>query len=250
MTAPIEVLLSASAALKVLSKTRCVESYSFGEDVKYKIIRPWPSKFEKNQESKEWLSENGIHANEVLRVKAFPVPYSDYKSRVVINTQGINKIRAERNVVVSAMVSMLSRKVERIICIWDMDKYPDRICPKSTDDEEKLKQFASLDNSMLGFLVAGNNFYYKIPAFAGKCLFQEADLFRNKPIESEDVSASSSKKTDHMSRTERYIVHKQHSGYLERVFGNTLEAMENVVNESWASKLRAASISHYAQKNS
>lgn len=250
MIAPLKVLLSASARLKILTKVRCVESYSFGSEVRYKVIRPWPSNNDKYKEIENWCKSNGIKPNEKLRVQAYPVNYSEYENYRRISATGIEAIKAERNVITSAIIATQKEDVEKIACIWDVKKDPNRIYPLKTDNFEELKKFSSNSDSMLGFKTKGNQFYYKIQAFVGLFVFEELGLFRNTHITPEDISNSSGEKTDHMNRADRFIVKRQNIGYLESVFGNSLKSMQGIVTEKWADSLRAASISRYKETKS
>lgn len=246
---PLSVLQSASATLTILSKARCVESYTFERNVKYRLLRPWPSRFVKNHEVINWLAKNGVQLDEKLRAQAYPVSYSYYEKCPVIYTPRLDEIKAERNVVVAMIVAQQPDAVEKISCIWDQAKSPDRCCPKATSEIASLREFGLHRDSMLGFKFPENDYLYKIPAFAGEFLFMHAGLFPGTAIIPEDMAQSAGANTDSLNRAKRYLVHRKDMSYLELVFKKTIESVSHVHSAMWVADMRDASIRYHKQNN-
>jgi hypothetical protein len=243
-----KTLKSASQALALLTKVRCVESYSFSPETRFKMLYAWPSQFESDSEVIGFLQEKNINLYDKLKVKSYPVSYKSYKRHKEIKVPEILDVRLARSLL--GVYDLISNENEntKIIAIWDRTKYPGRSYPKSTSQIEELEAFSQYRDSMLAFRSSDNNFYLKLPAFTFRSLFVESNKFTNHAIEPEDRNESVGESTDHEGRSKRYIVHAGNKNYLTSVLTETSQSVEKLVGSStWAETLKEDAAKFYKE---
>ncbi|SOC53921.1 hypothetical protein SAMN05421509_10315 [Chromohalobacter canadensis] len=245
---PREVLNSASQTLSILSKARCVKSYSFPKETRYKLLFPWPSYPLEDKESPDWLAEKGIAYDKKTKVKSYEVSHSDYKKKEKISIKELDQIELCRDIIVSLILSQIPTSNIVIEAFWDQEKKPKVDHPISTSDIERLRDFSRHSDSMLGFHHPSIDYKYKIPAYAGEVLFQEMGLFGNAKILPADRALSTGAKTDESGISKRFIVHQGNKGFLEKVMQSTIHSVSAIVaGQTWPESLKEKRENHITQ---
>ncbi len=168
---PHNVIGSASKALSVLTKVRCVESYSFSTEERFKILYAWPSLFEKDEKVLEWLKDVGVNSHDRLRVKSYSVSYNCYKEKKEVYVPEINSVRVARDILAVLILQKNKSYNDKIFAIWDRLGDPERRFPKSTSDIEGMRSFSSYADSMFVFSISGYDYHIKLPAYTYKAVF-------------------------------------------------------------------------------
>lgn len=228
---PIEVLNSASGTLSLLTKARCVKSYSFSEDKRYKILRPWPPSTLSTKEALDWLEEKNITFDTVTRVKSYEVSHSFYKQKERIPVESLDQLEFCRDLLVSLIISKLPEQNIEIKALWDKAKNPQRTYPTSTSDIDRIREFSCYNDSMLGFYHPSIEHKYKIPAYAGEALFQAMGLFSETTITPADRSQATGIKTDKSGISKRFVVHQGNKKFLEEVMRSTINSVSKITED-------------------
>jgi hypothetical protein len=221
-----QVFLSASKALSLLSKARCVESYAPTEYGQHKILYSWPTKFDDSEESVSCLTEKGVAIEKFYRVKSYGVPYNDYKRMRGIVIPEISRIRSSRRLIDVARLVLAGDRVINVTAVWDTDRYPDRAHPKSMSDIQGLDDFSSHDGSMLVFHLEGEKYDIKFPAHAYGEVLRAKPKIGSYSISPRDRSEFIGKDVDRQGRSKRYVVHSGNRMYLQEVLRQTSSSVE------------------------
>lgn len=236
---PMEVLNRASGTLSILTKARCVRSYSFPEETKFRFLYPWPLRTPEDKVAADWLAERGISYDTKTRVKAYEVSHADYKKKEKIKFDGLDQLELCRDLIVILILSQTPANNIEIKAFWDQSKHPTRTYPLSTSDISGIREFSRHPDSMLGFYHPSNVYGYKIPAYAGEVLFHEMGIFPNVEIRPEDRALSAGKRTDKRGVSNRFIIHKGNKAYLEKVSKSTINTVLEIVSgQTWAKTLK------------
>ena len=127
----LDTIQSAAQTLSLLSKVRCVESYSITSGDKAKNLYSWPSGFENDNVVATVLKDNGKILGSSYRVKSYPVPYTLYQSYQSIDIPEITKIRVMRCLLDVYKLLYKINTITKITAIWDCKKHPMRPYPES-----------------------------------------------------------------------------------------------------------------------
>ncbi|WP_417228374.1 hypothetical protein, partial [Amphritea sp.] len=187
---------SASQTLTLLSKVRCVESYSFPPEYKSKNLYSWPSQFENDSDVISFLKGKNIALGNNYRVKSYPVPYNKYQSYKSIDIPEVAKVRLARSLLHVYQVITEKKAVTKITAVWDFAQHPARSYPTSMSDVRGLDEFSKHRDAMLVIDRANEKFSIKLPAFSYRALLAAAAELDHYPIEIEDRSKFVGSSTD------------------------------------------------------
>lgn len=235
-----QTIISASQALSILSKVRCVEHYSFDPCTKFKNLYSWPSHFIGSQEVLRVLDSKKIQYLEPTRVKAYPVSYDSYRSYIPIVIPEITEIKFVRTLLQIFFLIQKSQDIIKVTASWDFLNNRNHSLPTSFHDTNALQKFAQYRDSMLILQYEGSNFDIKLPAYSYRALMMAIDSIQQLPINIEDRSRFVGGDTDEKGRSKRFIVHKGNLEYLRKTLKKTALNINKLVGEhDWMKALRA-----------
>jgi len=235
-----KTIITASQALSILSKVRCVERYSFESCIRFKNLYSWPSKFIESQEVLRVLDSKKIQCVEPPKVKAYPVSYNSYRSYAPIVIPEITEIKLARTLLQIFFLIQKSKDIIKVTASWDFSNNLNHPLPASFHDTNALQKFAQYRDSMLIFQYEGSDFDIKLPAYSYRALIMAIDNIQQFPISIEDRSRFVGCDTDEKGRSKRYIVHIGNSKYLRETLKQTVVNINKLVGEhDWIKALRA-----------
>lgn len=239
-------IITASQTLSLLSKTRCVEDYSFDSDTKGKNLCAWPSKFNKHKKMIKIFTSKKINHTKQLSVKAYPVPYDHYRSLKHKNPKEIDMIKIARTLVQTLLLIERSNLITQVTATWDFAKDPQRVFPTSFNDTVELKKFAQYRDSMLVFRCSGHEYDIKLPAYAYKALLEAISGIKSHKIQVKDRSNFVGVNTDNQGRSNRYIVNRNNLKHLKKVIQHTLISVDKLAGQrKWVKTLKSTGQEFY-----
>lgn len=244
-----KTIKGASQSLSLLSKVRCVESYSFSSESKPKGLYSWPSQFEGDNEVRSLLSSKGINLNANYRVKSLPIEYALYKNLNKIEIPEIVSIRLARSLLHVYQLVVEKVPITKITAVWDSEQYPNRSYPSSMSDFQALKEFSSYRDSMLLIEREGEPYSIKLPAFSYRSLLEAVPEIENHKIFPKDRSDFIGEKADKTGRSRRYVVHKGNKGHLLKVLKQTSASINKLIGgDNWVTILKHDGKNYYESK--
>ncbi|MBM5275259.1 hypothetical protein HYN57_13680 [Vibrio parahaemolyticus] len=244
-----KTIQSGAQALSLLSKVRCVESYSFSSGEKAKSLYSWPTEFEKDNVVANVLQQNGKALGNHCRVKSYPVSYIQYQNYQSVYAPEIISIRVSRCLLDVYKLLFKINTITKVTAVWDSVKYPIRTYPRSMADIDGLKEFAEYRDAMLVFDFSNEKYSTKIPAFAYRALLVASEEFKTFSISSDDRSHFIGNVTDKAGRSKRYLVHNGNKGYLFEVINETSDSVDKLVGcDKWVEVLKKDGWKFYNDK--
>ena len=245
----LKTIQSGAQALSLLSKVRCVESYSFSSGEKAKNLYSWPTEFEKNNVVASVLEQNGKTLGNYCRVKSYPVSYTQFQNYLLVYAPEIINIRVARCLLDVYKLLIKKNTITRVTAVGDIVKYPMRTYPKSMSDVDDLKEFARYRDAMLVFDFCNEKYSTKLPAFAYRALLVASEEFKAFSISSNDRSHFIGNVTDNAGRSKRYLVHKGNKGYLFETINETSDSVDKLVGcDKWVQILKKDGWEFYNNK--
>ncbi|HAS6160020.1 TPA: hypothetical protein RQK43_000893 [Vibrio vulnificus] len=245
----LKTIQSGAQALSLLSKVRCVESYSFSSGEKAKNLYSWPTEFEKDNIVSSVLEQNGKTLGNYCRVKSYPVSYTQYKNYLPVYAPEIISIRVSRCLLDVYKLLFKINTITKITAVWDSMKYPMRTYPKSMSDMDGLKEFAGYRDAMLVFDFGNEKYSTKLPAFAYRALLVASEVFKTFSISYDDRSHFIGNVTDKAGRSKRYLVHYSNKGYLFEAINETSDSVDKLVGcDKWVEVLKKDGWKFYNDK--
>lgn len=245
----LKAIQSGAQALTLLSKVRCVESYSFSSGEKAKSLYSWPTEFEKDNIVTSVLEQNGKTLGNYCRVKSYPVSYTQYQNYLPVYTPEIISIRVSRCLLDVYKILLKINTITKITAVWDSMEYPMRIYPKSMSDVDCLKEFAGYRDSMLVFDFCNEKYSTKLPAFAYRTLLVASEEFKTFSISSDDRSHFIGNITDKSGRSKRYLVHNGNKRYLFDAINETSDSVDKLIGcDKWVGVLKKDGWKFYNDK--
>lgn len=234
-----ETIITASQALSILSKVRCVEYYSFDPCIKFKHLYAWPSKFISSQAVLKVLKRKKIQYVEGARVKAYQVSYNCYQSYTPVVIPEVNEIKLARTLLQTFLLIQKARSITKVTASWDFSNNLSHAFPKSFNDKSALESFAQYRDAMLIFQCKGSEFDIKLPVYSYRAIMMAIESIREMPIHIEDRSRFVSCDTDEKGRSKRFIVHKENLEHLRDTLQQTVLNISTLVGEhGWVNILR------------
>ncbi|MFB9887306.1 hypothetical protein [Balneatrix alpica] len=244
-----KTIKSASQTLTLLSKVRCVKSYSLSPEYKPKRLHSWPSQFESDDEVISLLKSNGVSFENHHRVKSHPVEYSLYKSLNVIDIDEISDIRVARTQLNIFQIISEGENIKKITAICDTSKHPERTIPVSMSDINGLNEFSKYRDSMLLIERENSKYDIKLPAFAYRSALEGIAGIEGHSIFHEDRSNFIGDNVDKKGRSKRFIVHEGNKDHLIKVLTKTMESIDKLVGDySWVEILKKDGKMYYSKK--
>lgn len=232
------VLVSASQALVVLSKARCVTTHSFPPEERFKLLYSWPSLRTDEAVASFLLNKKIIGNRSYAKVKSYRVPHAAYKTYEKSECPAVDDIQVARTLLDVFHLSLLDHRDTELKAVWDTMKHPMRPYPRSMREEGALEEFSRHDDSILAIRLADSDYYIKLPAYAYRALRIAAKGLDSHPIEPEDRSRSVGVRTDDEGRTPRFIVHRDDAPDLSEVLGRTAQSIRALVgSKEWVTVL-------------
>lgn len=235
-----KTIITASQALSLLSKVRCVEHYSFDPCTRFKNLYSWPTNFIDSQEVLRVLDSKKIQYFEPPKVKAYPVSYNSYRSYTPIVIPEVTEIKLARTLLQIFFLIQKSKDIIKVTASWDFSNNLNHSLPTSFHDKSALQKFAQYRDSMLIFKYEGSDFDIKLPAYSYRALMMAIDSIQQLPINIEDRSRFVGCSTDEKGRSKRFIVHKGNMVHLRKTLKQTVSNINKLVGEhDWIKVLRA-----------
>lgn len=245
----LKTIQSGAQALSLLSKVRCVESYSFLSGEKAKSLYSWPTEFEKDNVVASVLEQNGKALGNYCRVKSYPVSYTQYQNYLPVYAPEIINIRVSRCLLDVYKLLFKINTITKITAVWDSVKYPMRTYPKSMSDIDGLKEFAGYRDAMLVFDISNEKYSTKIPAFAYRALLVASEEFKPFSISFDDRGHFIGNVTDNAGRSKRYLVHNGNKKYLLEAINETSDSVDKLVGcDKWVEVLKKDGWKFYNDK--
>lgn len=217
----------ASQALALLSKVRCVESYSPTQQCKPKFLHSWPSPFENDSDIVSLISSNEKHC-EHFKVKSYLVPYDVYEKLKAIDMEEIDIIRSNRILLDVIKIVAERKRITSITAAWDISRHPDRRFPNSMSDSQALEDFAAYKDSMLVIDREDEKYSIKLPASAYREVLKEKPELKRYPISCRNRVEYIGDLVDTKGRSGRYVVHIGNRNHLQNVLRQTSNAIERI----------------------
>lgn len=245
----LKIIQSGAQTLSLLSKVRCVESYSFSSGEKTKSLYSWPTEFEKDNFVASVLERNGKILRNHCRVKSYPVSYAQYQNYQPVYAPEVISIRVSRCLLDVYKLLLKINTITKITASWDSAVYPTRTYPKSMSDTDDLKEFARYRDTMLVFEFSNEKYSTKLPAFAYRALLVASEEFKTFSICSGDRSHFIGNVIDMTGRSKRYLVHNGNKGYLFKVINETCDSVDKLIgNDKWTEILKKDGWKFYNDK--
>ncbi|MFA0550026.1 hypothetical protein AB4538_04090 [Vibrio lentus] len=244
-----DTIITASQALSLLSKARCVEDCFFDSSTKYKNLYSWPSKFISSKKILKVFTCKKIDHTKSFSVRAYPLPYDSYRNLKDINFKEISQIKIARTLIQVLLLVERSNSIIEVTASWDFAKAPLRIFPTCFNDTIELKKFAQYRDSMLVFKCRGYKYDIKLPAYSYKALLEAISDIRSQKIKIKDRSNFVGVGTDNKGRSNRYIVHRNDSKHLKKVIKHTLISVDKLVGQyKWGQTLKSTGQEFHSKK--
>lgn len=226
------VIQSASRTLALLSKVRCVESYSPSPECKPKTLYSWPSQLKSDAEIISLLAEKGGDLNGHYRVRSYPVSYDIYEKLKTIDIPEVTNIRSNRVLLDVFQIVATGKRVTNVTAAWDTLQYPDRTFPTSMSDIQGLDDFSVHKDSMLVFDRDNEKYSIKLRASAYRSVLRAKPELKSFTISPEDRSAFIGKGSDGKGRSKRFVVHSGNRDHLQNVLRQTNDSIEKLFGDN------------------
>lgn len=233
----LETIESASAALSVLSKSRCVIAYYPESGGKNKNLYSWPSTYESDEVLSVLESKN--ISPEYIKARSNVIGYEEYGKLKKVKLREIREIRIRRTSLLVYKAVKENIPITCVTAIWDSGKDREPRPPMSMSDLDGLKAFSARRDAMLVLKREGVNLDLKVPAFAYRALLDALPELKDCSLNYKDRSEFMGDKTDHHGRSNRFVVHKGNKDYLVKLLRKTVESIDGVIgNSNWSKILK------------
>lgn len=226
-----ELIRSAAAALSVLTKVRCVESYPLPQDVSRKNIFSWPNSRYIDEADANLLRSRGVEIRDSF-VGTFSVGYEVYDEMRKIDINSVREIERVRATLDVFQAIRHNSLISNVTAAWDSSEFPDRSTPVSTSDTQAVNDFSKHKDSFLIIHREGmEKRDIKLRPYALPAILERRPDLLGMSIGRSDIREFTSTQVDRKGRKNRNIVFNSNREYLDRVLFKTVDSVEKLIDD-------------------